>query len=103
MSLQHGAAEHQPQREVARPRSPGSAVELVRTAQFLGESNPTVYDSLSHEHHSNASCKLRALNPPPSGFEYARGQLIIAAVPIAAEHRVARNYDEDWVAKHIAS
>ena len=43
------------------------------------------------------------MDPLPSGFECARGQLIVAAVVIAAEPKVARNYDDDFVAKHIGS
>ena len=79
---------------MAKLRTSESAVALMRASQLIAESNPTAFDSLSHGDHSNASRNLWASDALPSGFEYAKDQLIIAAAIIAAELAVSRKNDE---------
>ena len=100
MRSQHVVAGRQPIRGVDTLRTPETAGALTRTIQLIADSDQTASDSSNRDDHSNASNRLRALGPLPSGFDYAEGEIAIAAVIIAAELKVPRKYDEDWVAKH---
>ena len=87
MSPQHAVDVHTPLRDVANLRARETASDGMRAIQ--------IFDILDFAGRSNATQKLWALGPFPSEFEYAGGQLIAAAVIIAAELVVPREYDEE--------
>ena len=95
MSLQRAVAKHQPTREMAKLRASESAVELMRVIQFVVDSNRTAFGSGSREDRSDASREFWALGPLSSRSEYAECQVIVAAVVIAAEHKLTRKLDEN--------
>ena len=103
MRSQHVVAGRQPIRGVDKLRTPEAAGALTRAIQLFADSDQTASDSSNRDDHSNASNRLRASGPLPSGFDYAEDELAIAAVIIAAGLKVSRKGDEDWVAKHAGT
>ena len=101
MSLQHAVDEHKPLREVTKLRTRGKTTDLMREKQLIAASSPAMVDSLNFEDHPQASHTLWAIDPPYSGLEYAGDQFTAVAVIIAAELKVPRQYDADWIAKHV--
>ena len=85
MGPQHVVAGRQPIRGVDKLRTPDAAGALTRTIKLIADSDQTASDSSNRDDHSNASNRLRASGPLPSGFDYAKDELAIAAVIVAAE------------------
>ena len=94
MSLKPAVAGHQPLRDVATLCSREAASGLLRAIQLSAGCAPTTVASSNYGGRSQASRKLRAIEPLPSGFGYAEDQLSTTAVTFAPGLKVSRQYDE---------